>query len=150
LLRFSSDRGSAWARVASLHLLLSLDWQELLLGADPARVDSLQSLLGIQVGIENFWIACIAQYGIIHTVLLTIGLACFFTEVLRRSHPAARALALFLVVIAASSVSFSSKGVKLTQHLTLILLLLPRDQAARASPARSSVVGAARLAPRQA
>jgi hypothetical protein len=151
LLRFSADKGSALARVASIHLLLSLDTRELLLGADPARIDALQSFLGIQVGIEDFWIACIAQYGLIATVLLTLGLACYFTEVIWRSHPAARAIAVFLIVIAASSVSFSSKGVKLTQHLTLILLLLSRDRVTRAAPARPSfATAAARLAPRRA
>jgi hypothetical protein len=142
LLRFSSDRGSAYARLESLQLLMSFDWHELLLGADAARVDSLQTMLGLQVGIEDFWIACIAQYGLVHTVLLTIGLACFFAEVLWRSRPAARALVVFLIIIAASSVSFSSKGVKLTQHITLMLLLLPRERMVRASaPAKPGRVG---------
>jgi hypothetical protein len=148
LLRFSSDKGSAWARVASLQLLMSLDWRELLLGTDPTRVESLQSLLGIHVGIEDFWIACIAQYGLIATVLLTIGLACFLVEVLRRSVPAARAHALFLVIMAASSVSFSSKGVILTQYMTLIFLLLSRDRLLHAS-ARAIVGGRVPLAARR-
>jgi hypothetical protein len=136
LLRFSSDKGSAWARVASLQLLASFDWRELLLGPDPTRADFLQTLMGIQAGIENFWIACIVQYGIVHTVLLTIGLACFLAEVLHRSQPAARAIVLFIVVVAASSVSFSSKGVLLTQYLALILVLLSRERLTGTLPVR--------------
>jgi hypothetical protein len=150
LLRFSSDNGSALARLTSLQLLASLDWNEVLLGAEPARVDSLQLLLGIRVGIEDFWIACIAQYGLICTVLLTIGLGGFLAEVLRRCHPAARAHVLFLIVIAAASVSFSVKNVTLTQHVCMMLLLLARDRTAAVRPARAAVARAARLAARPA
>jgi hypothetical protein len=147
LLRFSSDNGSALARLTSLQLLGSLDWNEVLLGAEPARIDSLQLLLGIRVGIEDFWIACIAQYGLICTALLTIGLGCFLAEVLRRCHPAARAHVLFLVVIAAASVSFSVKNVTLTQHVCMMLLLLACDRATTIHPARATA-RAARLAAR--
>jgi hypothetical protein len=145
LLRFSSDNGSAWARVASFQLLMSLDWREVLLGADLARVESLQLLLGIRVGIEDFWFDCIAQYGLIVTIALTIGLACFFAEVLRRSHPAARVLALYLVVMAAGSITFSAKGVTLAQYVILMLLLLPRDRPALV-PAPAPASARARLA----
>jgi hypothetical protein len=130
LLRFSSDNGSAWARVASIQLLMSLDWRELLLGVDSARLESLQGLFGIRVGIEDFWFACIAQYGLIVTIVLTIGLACFFAEVLRRSHAAARVHVVFLVVMAAGSITFSAKGVTLAQYVILMLLLLARDRTA--------------------
>jgi len=139
LLRFTSDNGSAWARVESFNLLASLDAREVLFGTDSDRLDSLQSLFGIRVGIENFWFACIAQYGLVATALLTAGLACFFTEVLRRSRPAAVALVVFLVVVAASSLSFSAKGVMLTQYLTLILLLLGREPVTRRPHAAAAV-----------
>jgi hypothetical protein len=127
LLRFSSDKGSAWARVASVNLLGQFDWGELVLGPDPIRATALQSMMGLDFGIENFWIACIVQYGIVHTTLITIGLACLFAEVLRRSQPAAGVLVLFIIVIALSSVSFSSKDTKLAGHVILIVLLLSRE-----------------------
>jgi hypothetical protein len=145
MLRFSSDNGSAAARLTSLQLLASLNWNEILLGTEPARVESLQLLLGIRVGIEDFWIACIAQYGLIPTVLLTVGLGCFLAEVLRRCHPAARAHVLFLVVIAAASVSFSAKNITLTQHVCMMLLLLASDRLAAAHP-RPKPARAVRLA----
>jgi hypothetical protein len=150
LLRFSSDNGSAAARLTSLQLLASLDWSEVLFGAPPSRVDSLQLLLGIRVGIEDFWIACIAQYGLVATVVLTIGLGCFFAEVLRRCHPAARVHVLFLVVIAAASVSFSVKNITLTQHVCMMMLLLARDRSPVARPARPGAGRAARLSPQHA
>ena len=88
LLRFSSDKGSTLARYATFNLLSHFDWYELVLGPNPVRVNALQSQLGLNYGIENFWISCIVQFGIIHTALLTIGLGCFFTEVIRRSSSA--------------------------------------------------------------
>jgi hypothetical protein len=134
--RFSSDNGSAMSRFATLHLLAFFDWHELMLGADPVRANALQSMMGLEYGIENFWVSCIVQYGIIHTVLLTIGLVCFFIEVLRRSHPAAWMLVLFIAITAASSVSFSSKNIYLAEFLVLIALLLPREKADGARAAR--------------
>ena len=126
LLRFSSDKGSTLARYATFNLLSHFDWHELLLGPNPVRVNALQSQLGLNYGIENFWISCIVQFGVIHTALLTIGLVCFFIEVISRSSNAVWAVVLLIAVIAASSVSFSSKNIQLAQFIMLISLLLPR------------------------
>lgn len=125
--RFSSDKGSAQTRLASLHLLQLFDWKELLLGTEAGRAGSLQSMMGLDYGIENFWIACIVQYGIIQTGLITLGLVCFFAEVLRRSGKGAWVTVLFLCVVAASSVSFSSKTITLALYVTIICLMLPRE-----------------------
>jgi hypothetical protein len=134
LLRFSSDKGSTLARYATFNLLSHFDWPELLLGPDPVRVNALQSQLGLNYGIENFWVSCIAQFGVIHTTLLTIGLACFFTEILRKSSLSAWAIMLLILLIAASSVSFSSKNIQLAQFIVFITLLFssePRSADAR-------------------
>lgn len=133
LLRFSSDKGSALARVATFNLLSYFDWHELLMGPNPVRVNALQSQLGLNYGIENFWISCIVQFGIIHTALLTVGLIGFFVEILKRASPAAWAIISLILVIAASSVSFSSKNIQFAQFIMIITLLLPRDQM-RAAP----------------
>ncbi|WP_454617384.1 VpsF family polysaccharide biosynthesis protein [Bradyrhizobium cenepequi] len=133
LLRFSSDKGSTLARYATFHLLSYFDWQELLLGPNPVRVTSLQSQLGLDYGIENFWISCIAQFGIIHTVALTIGLACLFTEIIRRADRGVWPMLLLMLTIAASSVSFSSKNIQLAQFIVLITVLLPREGYRRTS-----------------
>ncbi|WP_051379468.1 VpsF family polysaccharide biosynthesis protein [Bradyrhizobium murdochi] len=134
LLRFSSDKGSALARFATFNLLSHFDWNELILGPNPVRVNALQSQLGLNYGIENFWISAIVQFGLIHTVVLTIGLICFFVELLRRSSAAAWAIVLLIIVIAASSVSFSSKNIQLAQFVILISVLLPREQRRIAVP----------------
>jgi hypothetical protein len=137
MLRFTTDNGSAWARIEAINLLTSLDARDLIFGSEAQHIDSLQSLYGIRVGIENFWIACIAQYGLIATALLTLGLGCFFTEVLRRSHRGAAALMVFLFIIAASSVSFSAKSTMLAQYVLIILLLLGQEQDARPDRVRA-------------
>jgi hypothetical protein len=125
LLRFSSDKGSTLARYATFNLLSHFDWQELLLGPNPVRVNALQSQLGLNYGIENFWVSCVVQFGAIHTALLTLGLVCFFIEVMKRSSLAAWAIVLLILLIAASSVSFSSKNIQLAQFIVFITLLFP-------------------------
>jgi len=128
LLRFSSDKGSAQARYATFALLSRFDWHELLLGPNPARASALQNQLGLKYGIEDFWIASTVQFGMIHTILLTVGLVGLFAEMLRRANNAAWAIVLLVLVVAASSVSFSSKNIQLAQFILLITLLLPRDR----------------------
>jgi hypothetical protein len=133
ILRFSSDKGSALARLAMLDLLGHLDWQEIMLGPAVSRANALQSELGLDYGIENFWIASIVQFGLIHTLLITLGLAAFFVMLMRRSSSAALAVLLLMAVIAASSVSFSSKNIQLAQFVILITVLLPRQTRSAAS-----------------
>jgi hypothetical protein len=143
LLRFSSDKGSAMARVAMLDLLSHLDWNEILFAPTVSRANALQSMLGLDYGIENFWIACIVQFGLVQTALITSALVAFFAMLLRRSSGAAWALLVLITVIAASSVSFSSKNIQLAQFVILITVLLPRTApsaaAVRMSPARPSL-----------
>lgn len=134
LLRFSSDKGSALARFATFDLLSHFDWNELLLGPNVARVNALQAQLGLNYGIENFWISSIVQFGIIHTTVLTLGLMGLFAEIIKRSAPAIWAIILLILMIAASSVSFSSKNIQLAQFIILITLLLPKDQASTTRP----------------
>jgi hypothetical protein len=128
LLRFSSDKGSTLARYATFDLLSHFDWRELVLGPNPVRASALQTQYGLNYGIEDFWISCIVQFGIIHTILLTIGLIGLFAEILLRASNAAWAIVLLILIVAASSVSFSSKGIQLAQFIFLITLLLPRER----------------------
>lgn len=129
LLRFSSDKGSALARVATINLLSHFDWNEIIFGPSVARANALQSQLGLDYGIENFWVSCIVQFGLIHTTLITTALVAFFIKIYATSDRAVVALILLITVIAASSVSFSSKNIQLAQFVLLITILLPRDRA---------------------
>jgi hypothetical protein len=146
LLRFSSDKGSTLARYATFDLLSHFDWHELVLGPSPVRANALQTQFGLNYGIEDFWISCIVQFGVIHTILLTIGLVGLFVEILHRASGAAWAIVLLVLVIAASSVSFSSKNIQLAQFVLLITLLLPRERRI-AAPARLGARGGRRPMP---
>ena len=117
-----------------------------MLGPNPVRASALQNQFGLKYGIEDFWIASIVQFGMIHTILLTIGLVGLFAEILRRASGAAWAIALLIVVVAASSVSFSSKNIQLAQFVLLITLLLPRERRL-AAPARLDARGGRRPMP---
>lgn len=128
LLRFSSDKGSALARFATINFLSYLDGNELIFGADPTRITSLQSQLGLNYGIENFWISSVAQFGVVLAALVTVGILCFLEDLRRQAHSGIWAIFLLLMMIAASSVSFSSKNIQLAQFIVLITLLLPKDQ----------------------
>ncbi|HLZ01623.1 MAG TPA: VpsF family polysaccharide biosynthesis protein [Bradyrhizobium sp.] len=136
LVRFGSDHGSTLARYATFALLSHFDWHELILGPDPVRASALQTAYGLNYGIEDFWISCIVQFGLVHTVLLSIGLAAFFVEVLQRASGAAWAIVVLILIVAVSSVSFSSKNIQLAQFVLLITLLLPRTRQ-RVAPVRA-------------
>jgi hypothetical protein len=146
LLRFSSDKGSTLARYATFDLLSHFDWREMVLGPSPVRANALQTQFGLNYGIEDFWISCIVQFGVVHTILLTIGLVGLFAEILQRAGSAAWAIILLVLIIAASSVSFSSKNIQLAQFVLLITLLLPRERRI-AAPARPGARGARRPMP---
>jgi hypothetical protein len=108
-----------------------------------SRANALQNELGLDYGIENFWIACIVQFGLVQTALITAALGAFFAMLLRRSSGAAYALLVLITVIAASSVSFSSKNIQLALFVILIAVLLPRTgpsvAAVRIPPARPAL-----------
>ncbi len=146
LLRFGSDNGSTLARYATFNLLSHFDFSELILGPNPVRANAIQNAFGLKYGVEDFWISCIVQFGILHTILLTIGLAGLFTEIVRRASPTVWAVLLLILIVAASSVSFSSKNIQLAQFVVLITVLLPRDS--RAIP--SAFLAQDKLRPRTA
>jgi hypothetical protein len=58
---------------------------------------------------------------------MTIGLLCFFIDLTRRSDRGVWPIYLLMLMIAASSVSFSSKNIQLAQFVALITLLLPKE-----------------------
>ena len=110
LIRFSSDKGSTLARYATFDFLSHFDRHELLFGPDPVRASALQDALGLKYGVEDFWVSCIVQFGIISTSILTIGLAALLAEIIKRASAAAWLILLLMIIIAISSVSFSSNG----------------------------------------
>ena len=127
LLRFSSDKGITLARYATFSLLSHFDWQELLLGPNSGSSQRAAIAARPQLRHREFLGVLHRAVRPIHTALLTLGLVCFFIEILRsgRNRPPGR-IVLLILLIAASSVSFSSKNIQLAQFIVLITLLFPR------------------------
>jgi hypothetical protein len=144
LLRFSSDKGSTLARYATWQFLSYFDWWEILFGPSIARANALQNQLGLDYGIENFWIASTVQFGLLHALMISAALVGFLAMILRQSAPAALAIVVLMTVIAASSVSFSSKNLQLSQFVILMIVLLPK-----AAPAQRVIITPQRLPPRR-
>jgi len=125
--------------MATFNLLSHFDWHELVLGPNPVRANALQtngaSITGSRISgsrascnlalftpscSRSDWSACLRKY-------------------FRRASGAAWAIVLLIVVIAESSVSFSSKNIQLAQFVLLITLLLPRERRAVAHPRASGL-----------
>jgi hypothetical protein len=131
LMRFVSDDGSAASRIKMFDLLARIPFHELLIGADPEVVATLQRTEGIAFGIESFWIAFIAYYGILVSIPIFIGLLAYFTDLWRMTRRGAFWPIVFFLAVCSTSASLSGKGTTLGQFAVLLLILM------RPLPARS-------------
>ena len=132
--RFVSDAGSAEARVRMFDLIARIPLHDLLVGADPDVVATLQRTEGIAFGIESFWIAFIAYYGILISVPFFIGLMAFLREIWRAASPAAIWPILFFLAVCSTSTSLASKTTAFGQFAALVLLLMRPALFARGRP----------------
>ena len=139
--RFVDDKGSAAARHAIFDLFGYLSWPDLLFGPDPANLASVQHLVGIEVGVESFWLGFILAFGLLPSLIFFVGFALFVGEVLRRCAPSGWVPLLFFIGIISSSISLSAKSGMLEQFVVVLLILLPRATAVAPSrrPAPSLV-----------
>ena len=124
--RFVDDKGSAKSRVVLVQILNQFSWSELLIGPDPDKLSSLQTLEGVEFGIESFWIGFILAYGGVASFLFFIGLAFFCRELLREAAPGAWLVLVFFFAVATTSVSISAKSLTLAQLVAIVLICLPR------------------------
>ena len=129
--RFVDDKGSAKARIVLVQILNQFSWSELLIGPDPEKLASLQTLEGVEFGIESFWIGFILAYGAAASALFFIGLGFFCRELLRESAPGAWLALVFFFAVATTSVSISAKSLTLAQLVAIVLICLPRVGTAR-------------------
>ncbi len=124
--RFSEDSGSTNARLVIWDMFTPLSWSDLLLGPDPAVVQITQRLLGIELGIENFWAALVLTYGLIVAcgLFAALGLLCW--RLVTIGGAAAATMLVFFVTVASTSTSLSSKTTALGL-VTLMILVFPRE-----------------------
>ena len=125
--RFTDDKGSAKSRVVLVQIINQFSWSELLIGPDPDKLASLQTLEGVEFGIESFWIGFMLAYGLVASLLFFIGLAAFCRELLRETRSGTLLVLVFFFAVASTSVSISTKTLTLAQMTVAVLVLLPKD-----------------------
>ncbi|BCW89866.1 hypothetical protein sos41_30340 [Alphaproteobacteria bacterium SO-S41] len=136
IMRFISDEGSAASRVRMFDLIGRIPFHELLVGADPEVVATLQRTEGIAFGIESFWIAFIAYYGILISLPFFIGLLTFFYDLWRATQVRAFWPILFFLTVCSTSASLSGKSTTLAQFVVMLLILMRRAPRPRPAEAR--------------
>jgi hypothetical protein len=112
--RFIDDNGSASARISMLQMFDYFSWEGIIFGPDPSLVSPLQYLLGIEYGIESFWIGFIVQNGLVVSFLFFIALGAFSWR---------------LAFVTSSSVSMSSKTCAFAIFTATALILMRTDRA---------------------
>ncbi len=130
--RFADDNGSASARVSMLQLFDYIPWDGLVFGPDPTLIGPLQYLLGIEYGIESFWIGFIMLNGLVVSFIFFFGLAAFSWKIAAVTRPATYILLVYFYLIASTSVSMSSKTLSLGLFVAAVLILMRRDAMAGA------------------
>ena len=121
--RFTDDSGSANARLVIWDMFAPLSTSDLLLGPDPAVVQLTQRLLGIELGIENFWAALVLTYGLIVAGGLFAALALLGWRLITIGGSAAAVMLAFFILVASTSTSLSSKTTALGLVTLMILVL---------------------------
>lgn len=130
LMRFVDDEGSAQARLIMFDVLGRFSWQELLVGPDAGTLATLQRVYGIPYGIESFWFAFIAFYGILTSIPIFIGLIAFLYDVRRLSTVHAWWVIGFFLAVCSTSLSLAGKSTTMGVLLaTIVVTMRPSARA---------------------
>lgn len=125
--RFVDDKGSSEARVVIFDLFGQFSLADLLLGPDQERLQSLQTILGIEYGIENSWLGFVFQYGLLISVMFIGGFLALIAEYMARSRRGSWILVGYFLILASSSASLSVKSLVLSQFAILMITIFGRE-----------------------
>ena len=125
LRRFVSDGGSANARVEMFDMFAPLSFRDLLIGPDPALIESLRRTNGLEWGIEQPIVKTLLYDGIFITVMMLAALTVFLREVARACAPGVWLPMLCFVVLLQTSESISTKTTILTKFVVMMVCLYP-------------------------
>jgi O-antigen ligase len=92
--------------------------------------------LGLEIGIENTWLALVFQYGLLMTIVFVIGLFLLFWEFWRRTREGGALLFLYFLIIISSAMGLAAKTMIFAQFAILLLFLFAKDPDAEPSPLR--------------
>lgn len=137
LMRFVEDDGSAASRLIMFDLIGKIPFQELLVGANPDVVATLQRTEGIAFGIESFWVGFIAYYGILISVPFFVGLIAFLVGLARQAARGSSWAIVLFILICSTSASLSGKTTSFGQFVAMLLLLMPPIALRPARPLRA-------------
>ncbi|TBW34528.1 hypothetical protein EYW49_18245 [Siculibacillus lacustris] len=124
--RFSSDHGSAQARVAMFKIFGDLTPEQFVLWSDDRLIAQAQREYGIRVGVESTEVAFVAFYGLAVTLVFLAGLGLFLHELMRATGPRTGWLVLYFVVVMSGSNGIAAKSLSLAQLVVMVLVLMPR------------------------
>jgi len=127
LQRFIDDNGSASARVTMLQLFDYISWPDFLFGPDPDFIGHLQYSLGIEYGIESFWIAFVIMNGLLFSLLFFAGLGAFSWRLANVTRPATYVMLGYYYFVASTSVSMSTKTTTFAIFVAMALVLMRVD-----------------------
>jgi hypothetical protein len=121
--RFTSDGGSANARIEMFAMFDNLSFRDLLVGPDTGLVEYLRRVNGLEWGIENPIINDILYQGLMITGLMIVAVSLFLTEIaLLCGRGVWVQMAAFAILINTSE-SIASKTTMLSQFVVLVLCL---------------------------
>lgn len=124
IMRFVEDEGSAASRLIMFDLIGKIPFEDLLIGANPDVVATLQRTEGIAFGIESFWVGFIAYYGILISVPFFIGLIAFLTGLARQMARGSGWAILLFILICSTSASLSGKTLSFGEFVAMLLILM--------------------------
>lgn len=128
VMRFIEDSGSAEARLQMWDMFQPFTTTDILLGPDPDVMSVQQHLLGLELGIESFWIGLTLAYGLIVASMMFIGLGLLALRVALSSGPGGTAIMVYFFVNASTSTSLSSKTTTFGLVILFVILLLQKDR----------------------
>lgn len=96
------DEGSAGARVRILDILHFINFQEILWGISPHRVEVYMTRVDLGI-IENFWLQWVLRFGLVFTVLLSISIICLLYNRLYYLYMHERIYLIFVFFVVAST-----------------------------------------------
>ena len=130
--RFVSDGGSASSRIGMLALLGDIPLRDLIVGPDPALVESLRYLNGLEWGIENPIVRTLLYQGALVTGFMVVGFALFMGELGSYLRRGSWPVFLFFLVTINSFESVASKTSLLAKFVVLVYATLARRTAVSA------------------
>lgn len=133
LSRFVDDNGSAKARLAMFEMFRYIRLEDLILGPNPAYTWSLQLRLGIEYGIESFWLSFLFQNGAIMSGIFFFALFCLTWLLISRTRPSTLVVFIYFYFVASTSVSISAKTPLLAMMVFMIAVMMRPRITAKAS-----------------